>query len=509
VQVGNRDDSNIYIRNKLKTAQDCGIDAHHFKFEASASEIEVIERVKELNNNQKIHGIIVQLPFDSEHNIDSDKIVNTVLPSKDVDGLNSVNAGKILHGQLSDAFVPCTPKGCLELIKSTGVSIPGKNAVVLGRSKLVGSPMANLLKNSDATVTICHSKTQNLPAICREADILVVAIGRPRYVKADWIKPGSVVIDCGINSIKEGEKNKICGDVDYEPAKSVPGHITPVPGGVGPMTVTMLLLNTLESAKKYFEQFESSAAWKMSFLPLKRQSPVPEDIQIAKSHHPKDIDILANEIQLLDNEFELYGKKKAKVNLSVLNRLENRKNGKYVVVAGINPTPLGEGKSTTTVGLCQALNAHLKLNTIGCLRQPSQGPTFGIKGGAAGGGYSQVIPMEDFNLHLTGDIHAITAANNLLAAQIDARMFHEATQTDKALYNRLVPRVGGKRDFSKIQLKRLTKLGIDKLNPDELTDDEIRRFSRLNINPATITWSRVMDTNVILFYKNITFIQIV
>lgn len=157
---------------------------------------------------------------------------------------------------------------------------------------------------------------------------------------------------------------------------------------------------------------------------------------------------------------------------------------------------IGEGKSTTTIGLCQALGAHLHRNTIGCVRQPSQGPTFGIKGGAAGGGYSQVIPMEDFNLHLTGDIHAISAANNLLAAQIEARMFHEATQSDKALYSRLVPTNNGKREFCPIQLKRLKKLNINKTDPNELTEDEIRRFSRLNINPASITWNRVMDTNV-------------
>ena len=207
----------------------------------------------------------------------------------------------------------------------------------------------------------------------------------------------------------------------------------------------------------------------------------------------------AHFILKLDGEYELYGKKKAKVNLSVLERVKNRTNGKYVVVAGINPTPLGEGKSTTTVGLCQALCAHLKKNTIGCLRQPSQGPTFGIKGGAAGGGYSQVIPMEDFNLHLTGDIHAISAANNLLAAQIDARIFHEATQSDKALYSRLVSSIGGKREFSKIQIKRLVKLGINKRDPNALTEDEAKRFSRLSIDPASITWSRVMDTNVIIF----------
>ncbi|RNA37762.1 C-1-tetrahydrofolate cytoplasmic-like [Brachionus plicatilis] len=495
VQVGDRADSNIYIRNKLRTAGDVGINAKHLKFNRSVNESILIDEINKLNSDPKIHGIIVQLPFDSENSIDSDLIVNTVSPNKDVDGLHYANAGKILHGQVDKAFVPCTPKGCLELIKSTGVDLKGKNAVVVGRSKLVGSPMANLLKLNDCTVTICHSKTVDLPTICRSADILVVGIGKPKFVKSDWVKPGAVVVDCGINSVQSGEKNKICGDVDFEDVSKMAKFITPVPGGVGPMTVTMLLQNTLESAKRYYMNYEVDAQWKCGYNPLVRVEPVPEDIKIAKSQRPKDISVIADEIRLLDSEFELYGKKKAKICLSVLDRIGNRQNGSYVVVTGINPTPLGEGKSTTTVGLCQALGAHLKKNTIGCLRQPSQGPTFGIKGGAAGGGYSQVIPMEEFNLHLTGDIHAITAANNLLAAQIETRMFHEKTQTDKALYNRLVPLKNGKREFCTIQLRRLKKLKIDKTNPDELTEDEMRKFSRLNIDPATITWNRVLDTN--------------
>ncbi|XP_021245861.1 monofunctional C1-tetrahydrofolate synthase, mitochondrial isoform X6 [Numida meleagris] len=161
----------------------------------------------------------------------------------------------------------------------------------------------------------------------------------------------------------------------------------------------------------------------------------------------------------------------------------------------ITPTPLGEGKSTVTIGLVQALTAHLKINSFACLRQPSQGPTFGVKGGAAGGGYAQVIPMEEFNLHLTGDIHAITAANNLLAAAIDARILHESTQSDKALYNRLVPVVNGVRGFSSIQLARLRRLGINKTDPETLIEEEISRFVRLDIDPSTITWQRVVDTN--------------
>uniref|UniRef100_A0A670ZQR3 formate--tetrahydrofolate ligase n=1 Tax=Pseudonaja textilis TaxID=8673 RepID=A0A670ZQR3_PSETE len=219
------------------------------------------------------------------------------------------------------------------------------------------------------------------------------------------------------------------------------------------------------------------------------------DIEISRGQAPKPIHILAKEIGLLTEEIEIYGQTKAKVRLSLLERLKDQPDGKYVLVAGITPTPLGEGKSTVTIGLVQALTAHLKINSFACLRQPSQGPTFGVKGGAAGGGYSQVIPMEEFNLHLTGDIHAITAANNLLAAAIDARTLHENTQSDKALYNRLVPLVHGERKFSAIQLARMKRLGITKMDPKTLTADEINKFVRLDIDTSTITWQRVVDTN--------------
>ncbi|CAH8319492.1 unnamed protein product [Eruca vesicaria subsp. sativa] len=182
--------------------------------------------------------------------------------------------------------------------------------------------------------------------------------------------------------------------------------------------------------------------------------------------------------------------------LSAFDELQDREDGYYVVVGGTTPTPLGKGKSTTTVCLCQALGAYLNKKVVTCLRQPSQGPTFGIKGGASGGGYSQVIPMDEFNLHLTSDIHAITASNNLLAAAIDARMFHEAFQSDMVLFNRLCrPNKEGKCSFTDIMFRRLTKLGISKTSPEELTPGEIRRFARLDIVPDSITWRRVMDVN--------------
>jgi len=230
--------------------------------------------------------------------------------------------------------------------------------------------------------------------------------------------------------------------------------------------------------------------------PLKRRNPVPTDIEIAQEATLKPITLIAEELGLLPNEIELYGDTKAKVKLDVLERLKSIPDGKYVDVTAITPTPLGEGKTTTTVGLSQALGAHLGKRVITCIRQPSQGPTFGIKGGAAGGGYSQVVPMEEFNLHLTGDIHAITAANNLMAAAIDARMFHESEATDEQLFNRLLPLdKSGKRHFTRGMVARLEKLGITAAEPDDLTPEERRKLCRLDIDASTITWRRVMDTS--------------
>ena len=222
---------------------------------------------------------------------------------------------------------------------------------------------------------------------------------------------------------------------------------------------------------------------------------VPDDIVIAQGAHCKPITEIIKSAGFKAEEVDLYGKFKAKVLLTARDRLDKNESGYYVCVAGINPTPLGEGKSTTSVGLTQALGAHLGEKVMACLRQPSQGPTFGIKGGAAGGGYSQVIPMEEFNLHLTGDIHAITAAHNLCAAALDARMLHEASQSDEKLFDRLCPEKGGQRKFAPIMLRRLKKLGIAKTNPNELTPEEKTRFARLDIDPATITWNRVVDIN--------------
>ena len=237
---------------------------------------------------------------------------------------------------------------------------------------------------------------------------------------------------------------------------------------------------------------------KAAFVPtrLKLRRPVPSDIEIAQEAKLKPILQVAAELGIRENELELYGSYKAKIKLEILERLKNRPNGKYIDVTAITPTPLGEGKTTTTVGLSQALGSHLGRKVITAIRQPSQGPTFGIKGGAAGGGFSQVIPMEDFNLHLTGDIHAITAAHNLVSAALDARVMHEKNQDDEKLFNALCPvDKQGNRRFSPTMLRRLKKLGIEKTEPNELTPEERTRFARLDIDESTITWRRVIDIN--------------
>ena len=231
-------------------------------------------------------------------------------------------------------------------------------------------------------------------------------------------------------------------------------------------------------------------------IKLDKRKPVPADIIIAQEAEMKPISQVAEELGLLPDEFDLYGKYIAKVSPKVLDRLGDVPDGKYVDVTAITPTPLGEGKTTTTVGLSQALGAHLGKRVITAIRQPSQGPTFGIKGGAAGGGYSQVVPMEEFNLHLTGDIHAITAANNLIAAAVETRMYHESYQSDEALFRRLCPPdEDGNRSFGIAMKGRLKNLGIDKTDPNELTEEERRRFVRLNVDRDTLTWRRATDTN--------------
>jgi len=243
ILVGDDPASRSYVANKEKYSADVGIESFTHRIPSSIKESELISLVKSLNDDGSVHGILVQLPLPKH--LSETNILNTIVPEKDVDGLHPLNLGKLLKGE-EPLFVACTPSGIMELLLSTGIEIKGKEAVVLGRSNIVGKPTAILLLQKHATVTICHSRTQDLPQVCRRADILVAAIGKPKMVKADWIKRGAVVIDVGTTRLENGW----AGDVDYEAAKEVAGYITPVPGGVGPMTIAMLLRNTVISAAR-------------------------------------------------------------------------------------------------------------------------------------------------------------------------------------------------------------------------------------------------------------------
>uniref|UniRef100_A0A673ZFI4 formate--tetrahydrofolate ligase n=1 Tax=Salmo trutta TaxID=8032 RepID=A0A673ZFI4_SALTR len=352
------------------------------------TEDEIIEEVLKLNEDPRVHGVYLHLPPASL----TSRVLNTLRPEKDVDGVSDLNVGRLVRGDMSQGFTPPLANAVMELLARHGEQSPIQN----------------------------HGREMS---------------------------------------------------------------------GVGPLTAALRMRNVVQSSSRW-AQGQQYRPWTLRSLKLQPLSPVPSDIEISRAQTPKPVDQLAQEIGLLQEETEAYGRTKAKVRLSLLDRLREQPDGKYVLVAGITPTPLGEGKSTVVIGLVQALSAHLKLNSFACLRQPSQGPTFGVKGGAAGGGYAQVIPMEEFNLHLTGDIHAITAANNLVAAAIDARMLHEATQTDKALYSRLVPSVNGVRRFSPIQIARLCRLGISEIDPRALTPQEVSSFVRLDLDPAKVTWQR-------------------
>jgi len=247
ILVGDNPASQVYVRNKIKACEDTGFKSVLEQYPASLTEAELLQRVQALNLDASIHGILVQLPLPGH--IDGQRVIESISPAKDVDGFHVASAGALMVGQ--PGFWPCTPYGCMKMLESIGYSLRGKHAVVIGRSNIVGKPMALMLLQQHATVTICHSATADLGHMTRQADVLIAAVGKQNLVTADMVKPGAVVIDVGMNRNAEG---KLCGDVDYEGVKHVAGWITPVPGGVGPMTITMLLMNTLEAAEHALPQ---------------------------------------------------------------------------------------------------------------------------------------------------------------------------------------------------------------------------------------------------------------
>jgi methylenetetrahydrofolate dehydrogenase (NADP+)/methenyltetrahydrofolate cyclohydrolase len=251
ILVGDDPASQVYVGSKIKACAEVGIESFEHKMSAESTAQEIRHVIKNLNTNDDVHGILLQLPL-PDHLADvQEDLVQTITPEKDVDGLTTVNGGKLFLGH-KDGLVPCTPQGSLRLIKSVKENLSGKNAVVIGRSNLFGKPMAQLLLQENCTVTIAHSRTQNIEEVCKQADILVAAVGRPEMVKADWVKQGAIVIDVGINRLPptdEKPKGKLVGDVDFDDAREVASAITPVPGGVGPMTIACLLANTVKAAQ--------------------------------------------------------------------------------------------------------------------------------------------------------------------------------------------------------------------------------------------------------------------
>lgn len=243
VLVGENPASQVYVRNKVKACEDSGLHSVLERHPATLSEADLLVRVDALNRDPAIHGILVQLPLPAH--IDAQKVIEAISPDKDVDGFHVASAGALMVGQ--PGFWPCTPYGCMKMLESIGYDLKGKHAVVIGRSNIVGKPMALMLLQQNATVTICHSGTQNLKDLTLQADVVVAAVGKRNVLTADMVKPGAVVIDVGMNRNDEG---KLCGDVDFDGVREVAGWITPVPGGVGPMTITMLLVNTLEAAER-------------------------------------------------------------------------------------------------------------------------------------------------------------------------------------------------------------------------------------------------------------------
>jgi len=243
ILVGDNPASQVYVRNKVKACEEAGFHSLLERYDASLSQPALLEHIARLNLDERIHGILVQLPL-PDH-IDAQRVIEAISPEKDVDGFHIASAGALMTGL--PGFWPCTPYGCLKMLDSIGYDLKGKHAVVIGRSNIVGKPMALMLLQRNATVTVCHSGTQNLAHFTRQADVIVAAVGRRNVLTADMVKPGAVVLDVGMNRNDEG---KLCGDVDFEGVRQVASYITPVPGGVGPMTITMLLINTLESAER-------------------------------------------------------------------------------------------------------------------------------------------------------------------------------------------------------------------------------------------------------------------
>uniref|UniRef100_A0A8C0XG88 Monofunctional C1-tetrahydrofolate synthase, mitochondrial n=1 Tax=Castor canadensis TaxID=51338 RepID=A0A8C0XG88_CASCN len=434
IQAG---DDNLMQEINQNLAEEAGLNITHICLPPDSGENEIINEILKINEDTRVHGLALQISEDSFSN----KVLNALKPEKDVDGVTDINLGKLVRGDAHECFVSPVARATIELTEKSGVSLDGKKVLVIGAHGSLEAALQCLFQRRGSLTMSSPWKTSQLESKLQEADIVVLGSPKPEEIPPEWIQPGTTVLHCFHDFLS----GKLRGGSPW-----VHGSGLIAEGDVSLLAAALRIQNMVSSGRRWLRE-QQHRRWQLHCLKLQPLSPVPSDIEISRGQTPKAVAVLAKEIGLLADEIETYGKSKAKVRLSLLERLKDQADGKYVIVAGW--------------------------------------------GGAAGGGYAQVIPMEEFNLHLTGDIHAITAANNLLAAAIDTRILHENTQTDKALYNRLVPLVNGVREFSEIQLARLKKLGINKTDPSALTEEEVSKFARLNIDPSTITWQRVVDTN--------------
>uniref|UniRef100_A0A8C5I4L4 formate--tetrahydrofolate ligase n=1 Tax=Gouania willdenowi TaxID=441366 RepID=A0A8C5I4L4_GOUWI len=405
LQLG-EDDSVLEINKKM--AGKMGLNVTQICLGKDCTEDEILEELLKLNDDPRVHGVYLHLPPAALTN----RVLNSLKPEKDVDGISDWNTGKLVRGPLSTGFVPPLASAVLHLLENQEDSLEGKTVLLVGGESPFRLVLQCLIERRGMVTAKSHWDSKSLEREAAQADAVVLLDAGNVDIPPNWGRLGVVMICCETN-LETG--------------------------------ISVLLSNVVRSCTRWLQE-QQYKPWRLRSLKLQPLTPVPSDLQISRAQTAKPVNHLAEEIGLLPEELEVYGRSKAKVRLSLLERLNSQPDGKYVLVAGVTPTPLGEGKSTVTIGLVQALSAHLNLNSFACLRQPSQGPTFGIK-----------------------------AANNLVAAAIDARMLHEATQSDKFIYR--------------------LRLGIIKSDPSSLSPEEVNSFVRLDLDPEKITWHRVVDTN--------------
>ncbi|XP_036172470.1 monofunctional C1-tetrahydrofolate synthase, mitochondrial isoform X6 [Myotis myotis] len=358
-------DDNLMQEVNQNLAEEAGLNITHICLPPESGEDEIIDEILKINEDTRVHGLALQI---SENSF-SNKVLNALKPEKDVDGVTDVNLGKLVRGDAHECFISPVARAVIELLEKSGVSLDGKKILVVGAHGSLEATLQCLFQRKGSMTMSSPWKTPQLQSKLQEADIVVLGSPKPEEVPLSWIQPETIVLNCS-HDLLSGKLGSGSPGVPFS------GPIAE--NDVSLLAAALRIQNMVSSGRRWLRE-QQYTRWRLHCLKLQPLSPVPSDIEISRAQTPKAVDVLAKEIGLLADEIEIYGKSKAKVCLSLLERLKDQADGKYVLVAGITPTPLGEGKSTVTIGLVQALTAHLNINSFACLRQPSQGPTFGVK----------------------------------------------------------------------------------------------------------------------------------